>query len=461
MANNLPTPAQLIAANLIAINNPQTNGKPDRSYDSVHKNFPPIEVIYVTPLPTPPPVNYTLTFNTEGGSSVPPITAVSGTAISLPSTTLSGATFNGWFLTSSGGTAQTSPFTLTSSLTFYAQWTAVTPPPPLPSGLALGINAGSIMWVKANDPSNASAFALLKELGAKYVRIAVPWNYSANGGSWTSFFNSNGSYNTEAASQINAIITIAASYGLTVLFLIDGCIAPSGTYTGNPQYEAGLPITPQAFAEACAWVASQCPGQHWELINEPDQYQYGTGAQVQMTPATLAEAVKLAYPAMKAADPTCVVHMGPVANISNGSGGYNFLKGCYEAGVAGFFDILSFHCYSWPGNGTYLTTKNGSPLDQQITGALIPLQAEYGDKSPLWLTETGWLSSGTGQTPDMTDALQSQYLVQWIERLQQLPVAVVFQYCLIDWTTTYGFWGLVDFNGNKKPSFSAVQALAL
>jgi hypothetical protein len=63
MASSTPTPAQLAAANLIAVLNPTTNGKPDRSYDSVNKNFPPITVIYVTP-------PYTFTATQSGTSQV-------------------------------------------------------------------------------------------------------------------------------------------------------------------------------------------------------------------------------------------------------------------------------------------------------------------------------------------------------------------------------------------------------
>jgi uncharacterized repeat protein (TIGR02543 family) len=68
----------------------------------------------------------TITFNSEGGSSVASISGLQGTKITLPAApTYAGHTFNGWFLAASGGTALTSPYTLTSSTTLYAQWTAI------------------------------------------------------------------------------------------------------------------------------------------------------------------------------------------------------------------------------------------------------------------------------------------------------------------------------------------------
>ena len=48
-----------------------------------------------------------------------------GTQITLPTPTLAGNTFNGWFAAPSGGTAISSPYTINASVTLYAQWSAV------------------------------------------------------------------------------------------------------------------------------------------------------------------------------------------------------------------------------------------------------------------------------------------------------------------------------------------------
>ena len=66
-----------------------------------------------------------ITFNSEGGSSVPGYSGYYGTTITLPAApTYAGHTFDGWFLKPTGGTALTSPYTLTASRTLYAHWTA-------------------------------------------------------------------------------------------------------------------------------------------------------------------------------------------------------------------------------------------------------------------------------------------------------------------------------------------------
>ncbi len=73
---------------------------------------------------TPVATTVTVTFNSEGGTAESSMSGPSGTTITLPTPTRSGYTFNGWFSAASGGTLETSPYTLTSSLTLYAQWTA-------------------------------------------------------------------------------------------------------------------------------------------------------------------------------------------------------------------------------------------------------------------------------------------------------------------------------------------------
>jgi len=96
-----------------------------------------------TAVVTPPPTtNFTITFNSEGGSSISSITVTSGTATALPSSTYAGNTFTGWS-TSPSGTILTSPYTPTANVTLYAEWTpVVTPPangiPPAPTSAPAG-----------------------------------------------------------------------------------------------------------------------------------------------------------------------------------------------------------------------------------------------------------------------------------------------------------------------------------
>lgn len=108
-------------------------------------------------IPNPiPPSGYTVSFNTNGGSSISSITSTksfngwnnsspgtfSGTtytygegsgyitanyknnSVNLPKPTKSGYTFNGWYTASSGGTKVNNTYTPTENITLYAHWSA-------------------------------------------------------------------------------------------------------------------------------------------------------------------------------------------------------------------------------------------------------------------------------------------------------------------------------------------------
>ncbi|MDR1939602.1 MAG: InlB B-repeat-containing protein, partial [Clostridiales bacterium] len=65
----------------------------------------------------------TVTFNSNGGSSINSQTVREGASITLPTTTRSGYDFDGWFTSSAfDGTALTSPYTPTGNITLYAAW---------------------------------------------------------------------------------------------------------------------------------------------------------------------------------------------------------------------------------------------------------------------------------------------------------------------------------------------------
>ena len=75
--------------------------------------------------------SHTATFDSQGGSSVSPMTFVTDGSISLPAnSTRTGYTFNGWFINSTGGSALSSPYSpgVITDVTLFAQWTQDAPP---------------------------------------------------------------------------------------------------------------------------------------------------------------------------------------------------------------------------------------------------------------------------------------------------------------------------------------------
>ena len=88
--------------------------------------------------------DFNVTFDANGGERVPTQVVTSGTAITLPSATREGYTFNGWI--SSGALYQAgASFTVNADVTFTARWTqngaTPTPTPPAPTTYTVTFNA--------------------------------------------------------------------------------------------------------------------------------------------------------------------------------------------------------------------------------------------------------------------------------------------------------------------------------
>jgi uncharacterized repeat protein (TIGR02543 family) len=71
----------------------------------------------------PGPAQYTLTFDSHGGSEVAAITANEGTIVpEFAAPTKTGYVFTGWYNTETGNTKYSWPHTLNASITMHAQW---------------------------------------------------------------------------------------------------------------------------------------------------------------------------------------------------------------------------------------------------------------------------------------------------------------------------------------------------
>ncbi len=71
---------------------------------------------------------YTVTFNANGGTTVESVNKTHGATLgTLPTTTRSGYTLDGWYTQQTGGTAISSSTTVTANVTYWAHWTKNAP----------------------------------------------------------------------------------------------------------------------------------------------------------------------------------------------------------------------------------------------------------------------------------------------------------------------------------------------
>lgn len=138
--------------------------------------------------------------------------------------------------------------------------------------------------------------------------------------------------------------------------------------------------------------------------------------------------------AVQATDPTAKIGCAPVSNINAGGSGWVWKKDYVAAGgnkIPVNFDPI--HDYVWPGNVPPLANWAGG----YSSISLIPQwQAAFPCKAPTWITEAGYPSLTTNsppssagvQYPEMTPALQSQYIMQFLQNVpSNIPVVVLYE----------------------------------
>jgi uncharacterized repeat protein (TIGR02543 family) len=162
----------------------------------------------------PPPVRYTLIFDSCGGSAVTAITANAGTVVNKPVDPVrSGYRFSGWFDAAEGGTEYTWPHTLSAGVTMYAQWRQV-----VSVNVRVWVNeTGNILASNNNITISQSGSGV--NAANFTAEVQTPWSgvqWYLNGGPVP------GSRGTARSITINAADYTKGSYYLGVTVTKDG-----------------------------------------------------------------------------------------------------------------------------------------------------------------------------------------------------------------------------------------------
>jgi uncharacterized repeat protein (TIGR02543 family) len=163
------------------------------------------------------------------------MTGPNGSAITLPAApTLAGSVFDGWFLASSGGTALTSPYTLTGSLTLYAQWSAN-------ATFTVTFNNNGGQGALANQSANTPTALRLFQTGnmTQTNSYFTGWNTAANG--------SGTAYTDGAIFPFTATTTLYAQWHLSNT---GPSLLPLGVTAASGTVVFGSPFTPSATVTA-------------------------------------------------------------------------------------------------------------------------------------------------------------------------------------------------------------------
>lgn len=300
-----------------------------------------------------------------------------------------------------------------------------------------------------SDTEIARDLDAMKSAGAHWVRMDVNWSVIQSAGP--------SSYDW---ARFDRVAVAAASRGFTVLAEI--------LYTPVWARAAGAPAeSPPANLEdyarfARAAVAHYAPlGIHaYEVWNEPNNAAFW---KPKADVARYTAMLKVAYPAIKSADPAAVVVSGGMSPAVDGGTNISpltFLRGIYANGGKGFFDAVGHHPYCYP---AYPGDAQAWSAWYQMYGtspSLRSIMADNGDSGKqIWATEFGAPTNGPSGT-FVGEQTQATMLTRAFDLFQTYDWAgPMFWYSQRDVGTTMetqeNFYGILRHDFSAKPAFAA------
>ena len=256
----------------------------------------------------------------------------------------------------------------------------------------------------------------------------------------------------------DSFVRAARSRGLQVLAMPD--YTPAWARSGpTDKYP---PRNPADYANFVAKLAARYApmGVHaWEIWNEPNVSAFWAP---KADPVAYTKLLKLAYVAIKHADPSATVVSGGLAPATNNGrdlAPLTFVTSMYAQGAKGYFSALGYHPYSYPYPPMY-------PADWNTfyrTPAMHTLMASKGDAAKrIWGTEMGY-PTGTNPTavskPQQT-AYTTAAVKQWTSWTFSGPLML---FSLRDFSTDARSlddnMGMLYNSGAPKPLYAALKQL--
>ncbi len=218
--------------------------------------------------------------------------------------------------------------------------------------------------INAHELSDA-AVAGLKKAGIKHVRQTIYWQNLEK-------TEKPGVYSRSALAKLDKLVKKYTDNGLEPLMVVHGACPGVSFKTRQESYKR--------FAALMSMLAKRYPQvKYWELWNEMDVAftpLFGAFDNVPMLERgkMYAEMLKLAYPAIKQANPDAVVVIGGLTDWQD------FPEGVYQGGGKNFFDIMNIHTYGVPLFWGFI--ERGHKLR-------MVMNKHKDNRKPMWNTEYG------------------------------------------------------------------------
>jgi hypothetical protein len=336
------------------------------------------------------------------------------------------------------------------------QTAVVTAPPAVttPSGSRFGISAGgNLQNLSSGDLGRYMDGAAAAHVG--WIRFDINWNVIQ--------YNGPSSYNWGPFDQV---VNAATARGIKALGIIT-YTPPWARAAGTTSYYP--PTNLSDYANFCTAAVQHYRGlgvHAYEIWNEPNITFWAPSPD----PARYTAMLKLAYAAIKQADPSALVVSGGLAPYgSYGSSDaqhinpINFLQAMYADGARGSFDAVGWHPYAFPYGISFHTWSAWSQMNDTSPSARSVMIANGDSAKQIWPTEFGEPTGTSSRS--VSDAAQAQYVTDAYAALKTFSWAGPgFLYSYHDNGTDLSNiednFGVVNFDWTLKPAYTAYQAAA-
>jgi hypothetical protein len=309
------------------------------------------------------------------------------------------------------------------------------------------------MWAYYTDEQREIVLGQLQQANVHALRMDVSWAMLQPTNATT--------YDPWGVSFVDRVVGMISAHGMTPLITL--WLTPG--WANANMGDRVPPTNPADYARVAQWAANRYAGRvgAWEVWNEPNSNDFFVGA----SPVVYTNLLKAAYPAFKAGDPKTLVVFGGTQYNDDA-----WIAKCYDAGVKGFFDVMSTHSYQGMSNQSPLAPDDGTIYRFTHLIAVRNLMVARGDGAKSIWTGMGYSTHvDPPNTPNwnrgVSEVTQAIYLNQAINLIrQQWPWIGKFgAYVAQDEDVFANFhdrhYGLLRADLSAKPSLTALHDLTM
>lgn len=331
--------------------------------------------------------------------------------------------------------------------------TSLPSPIPVPT-LIKGAPAGRLLGLQfRSDYADFTAFDLAQATGAHWARYPIRWRQLEPKRTTPPTYQ--WSYYDKAVHELSR-------RGFEIVLTIrDNPKWASDTLCG-PLNEEGKQALGQMVTELVhRYAVEPYRVKHWELYNEPDNADpvgFGElGGCWGNAPAAYAEMLKIAYEAIKGADPEAIVIFGGLAleKFEDSPFDVEFLPKVLKAGGGPYFDWINFHYYP---AFSYRWDKYGRGVEGKAA-YVRKLLRDAGLEKPVACSEIGQPSAGPAAEGYSDERTMAQVFKGFAQALSA-DLQFAIWYILDDQPNDVRMYGLLGPGLQPKPAYRTYQILA-